>query len=68
MFRLLKGNLGTNFNSFISEKLTLVPGDISQEDLDLKDSILGDEICNQTEVIVNLAATTNFDERYIYSR
>ena len=43
-----------------------MPGDISQEDLDLKDSILGDDICNQTEVIVNLAAITNFDERYIF--
>ncbi|TKY48631.1 Fatty acyl-CoA reductase 3 [Spatholobus suberectus] len=64
LFRLLKEKLGTRFNSFVSEKLTVVPGDISQEDLNLKDYILGEEICNQTDVIVNLAATTNFDERY----
>lgn len=44
----------------------MVPGDISQEDLNLKESILKEEIFNQTDVIVNLAATTNFDERYIY--
>ena len=50
----------------MSEKLTVVPGDISQEDLNLKDPILGEEIFNQTDVIVNLAATTNFDERYIF--
>ena len=59
-----KEKLGANFKSFISEKVTLVPGDISYEDLGLKDSILREEICNQTDVIVNLAATTNFDERY----
>lgn len=69
LFKLLKENLGTKFNSFVSEKLTLVPGDISKEDLNLKDSTLVEEICNQTDVIVNLAATTNFDERYyIFAR
>lgn len=61
---MLKEKLGANFKSFISEKVTLVPGDISYEDLGLTDSILREEICNQTDVIVNLAATTKFDERY----
>ncbi|RDY01931.1 Fatty acyl-CoA reductase 3, partial [Mucuna pruriens] len=64
LFRLLKDNLGAKFNSFVSEKLTLVPGDISQENFNLKDPILRDEICNQIHCIVNLAATTDFDERY----
>ena len=50
----------------MSEKLAVVPGDISQEDLNLEDPILGEELFNQTDVIVNLAATTNFDERYIF--
>lgn len=65
MFRVLKEKLGANFNSFVSKKLTLVPGDISREDLGLEDSILREEIYDQTDVIINLAATTNFDERYI---
>ncbi|AES67032.2 putative oxidoreductase [Medicago truncatula] len=64
LFKLLKENQGPKFNSFVSEKLTLVPGDISKEGLNLKESILEEEICNQTDVIVNLAATTKFDERY----
>ncbi|TKY67085.1 Fatty acyl-CoA reductase 3 [Spatholobus suberectus] len=64
LFRLVKEKLGANFNSFVSKKLTLVPGDISREDLGLEDPILREEICNQTDVIINLAATTNFDERY----
>lgn len=60
--------MGANFKSFISEKLTLVPGDITYEDLGLKDSILREDICNQTDVIVNLAATTNFDERLVIKK
>ncbi|CAI8592894.1 unnamed protein product [Vicia faba] len=64
LFKLVKENQGLNFNSFVSEKLTLVPGDISQEGLNLKKSILEEEICNQADVIINLAATTKFDERY----
>ncbi|WJX72802.1 factor arrest protein 3 [Trifolium repens] len=64
LFKLLKENQGAKFNTFVFEKITLVPGDISQEGLNLKDSILEEEICNQTDVIVNLAATTKFDERY----
>ncbi|KAL5169745.1 Alcohol-forming fatty acyl-CoA reductase [Glycine soja] len=64
LFRVLKEKLGANFNSFVSKKLTLVPGDISREDLGLEDSILREEIYDQTDVIINLAATTNFDERY----
>lgn len=64
LFNLLKEKLGANFKAFVSEKLTVVPGDICCEDLGLKDSILRDDICNQTNVIINLAATTNFDERY----
>ncbi|WJX68164.1 factor arrest protein 3 [Trifolium repens] len=64
LFKLLKENQGAKFNSFVFEKITLVPGDISQESLNLNDSILEEEICNQTDVIVNLAATTKFDERY----
>lgn len=64
LFRVLKEKWGTNLYSFISEKVTVVPGDISLENLGLKDSSLREELWNQIDVIVNLAATTNFDERY----
>lgn len=66
LFRLLKEHMGGNFNSFVTEKLKLVPGDITCQNLGLKDPILREEICSQTHVIVNFAATTNFDERYTY--
>lgn len=59
---MLKEKWGENFNSLIWEKVTLVPGDISKEDLGL-DSNLREEMLKKIDVIVNLAATTNFDER-----
>ncbi|KAH7541749.1 fatty acyl-CoA reductase 3 [Ziziphus jujuba] len=64
LFRPLKEKWGSNLNSLISEKLKVVAGDISREDLGLKDLSLRQEMLNQIDAIVNLAATTNFDERY----
>lgn len=64
LFKLLKEIHGEKFNSFISEKVTVVPGDISQEEFNLKDPNLVKELYSEINVIVNLAATTNFDERY----
>ncbi|KAL5579886.1 hypothetical protein UlMin_012328 [Ulmus minor] len=64
LFRLLKEKMGANFNSLAAEKLTVVAGDISREDLGLKDANLREEMLSNLDVIINLAATTNFDERY----
>ncbi|KAG8484832.1 hypothetical protein CXB51_021721 [Gossypium anomalum] len=64
LFKVLKEKCGKNFSSFISEKITLIPGDISHEDLGIKDCNLVQEMLNEVDVVVNLAATTNFDERY----
>lgn len=66
MFRVLKEKNGTHLNALISEKITLVPGDITREDLGVKDSNLREEMWNKLDVVINLAATTNFDERYVY--
>lgn len=64
LFRVLKEKWGSSFNSRIMEKVTLVAGDITMDDLGVKDSELRHKILSQVDVIVNLAATTNFDERY----
>lgn len=66
LFSLLKQKWGTNLNSLVSEKVTVVAGDLCLEDLGLQDSpsILREEMLNQIDFIVNLAATTNFDERW----
>lgn len=64
LFNVLKEKWGTRLNSFISEKITFVAGDISSEDLGLKDSNLKEELWNELDVMVNSAAITKFDERY----
>ena len=64
LFRVLKQKMGENFESFISEKITVVPGDITFKDLGINDPNLKEELLRDVDVIVNLAATTNFDERY----
>ncbi|KAJ4707362.1 Fatty acyl-CoA reductase [Melia azedarach] len=64
LFRIIKEKWGAQLNSFISEKITIVPGDIACEDFGLKDSFLKQEMCNDLDIIVNSAAVTNFYERY----
>ncbi|KAG8371184.1 hypothetical protein BUALT_Bualt13G0060600 [Buddleja alternifolia] len=64
LFRVLKEKHQGNLNALISEKVTVVPGDISCENLGVKDSGLLEEMWKQVDVVINLAATTKFDERY----
>ncbi|XP_075512774.1 putative fatty acyl-CoA reductase 4 [Primulina tabacum] len=64
LFRVLKGNYGENFNSFLSQKVRVVAGDITFENLGVKDSNLLEEMWKEIDIVVNSAATTNFDERY----
>ena len=52
-----------NLNSLISEKGTPVAGDIACENLGVKDSNLLEELWREVDIVVNLAAMTNFDER-----
>ncbi|KAL5717083.1 alcohol-forming fatty acyl-CoA reductase [Ranunculus cassubicifolius] len=63
LFRVLKERYSTNFNSFIMSKVTTIVGDISRINLGV-DSKLREQLENEIDVIVNIAATTNFDERY----
>ncbi|GAB2263109.1 hypothetical protein Droror1_Dr00004106 [Drosera rotundifolia] len=64
LFEVLKQKMGTKFSSFIQEKVRVVAGDITFDDLGIKGSDLKEELLKEVDVIVNLAATTNFDERY----
>ena len=63
MFRVLKDKWGTDFDSFIAEKVVAVPGDVTFDDLGVKEIKLREEMCNGIEIILNSAGTTNFDER-----
>ncbi|PWA27324.1 alcohol-forming fatty acyl-CoA reductase [Artemisia annua] len=63
LFKILKEKYGTNLQSFLSEKVTPVAGDITYENLGVTDSDLIQEMWRDVDVVVNVAATTNFDER-----
>ncbi|CAI0398254.1 unnamed protein product [Linum tenue] len=65
LFRVVKEKYGENLGTTIAEKIVLVPGDISvDEGLGVSSSELKQQMWDEVDVIVNLAATTNFDERY----
>ncbi|XP_065850268.1 fatty acyl-CoA reductase 3-like isoform X3 [Euphorbia lathyris] len=64
LFKVLREKYGENLNSFISEKVRAVAGDINCEDLGIKDSSLNGELLKEVDYVVNSAASTNFIERY----
>ncbi|CAI9105580.1 OLC1v1004528C1 [Oldenlandia corymbosa var. corymbosa] len=64
LFRVLKEECGPNFNTLIAQKVTVVPGDITCVNLGVEDLDLLEEMWKEVDVVVNVAATTNFDERY----
>uniref|UniRef100_A0A7N0TSH9 Fatty acyl-CoA reductase n=1 Tax=Kalanchoe fedtschenkoi TaxID=63787 RepID=A0A7N0TSH9_KALFE len=63
LFRVLRNEWGENFESFISQKLIPIVGDVSNPDLGL-DANVRKMICQEADFIVNIAAITDFDERY----
>uniref|UniRef100_A0A7N0TVA3 Fatty acyl-CoA reductase n=1 Tax=Kalanchoe fedtschenkoi TaxID=63787 RepID=A0A7N0TVA3_KALFE len=66
LFVVLKEKWGSSdLSNLISERVTVpVGGDISSKDLGVKEVDLKNEMWNEVDVVVNLAATVNFDERY----
>lgn len=64
LFRVLREKWGTNLYSHLSQRVTPVAGDITCDNLGVDDCDLLKEMMEKVNVVVNLAATTNFDERY----
>ncbi|KAG7559655.1 Fatty acyl-CoA reductase C-terminal [Arabidopsis thaliana x Arabidopsis arenosa] len=65
LFKVLRENLGDEkLNTLLSEKVVPVAGDIAMDHLGMKDSKLRECIQQEIDIVVNVAATTNFDERY----
>uniref|UniRef100_A0A0A9E3P2 Fatty acyl-CoA reductase n=1 Tax=Arundo donax TaxID=35708 RepID=A0A0A9E3P2_ARUDO len=63
LFGLLREKHGEGFQQFINEKVVALAGDIISENLGLEAPRL-EELAKEIDVIVNIAATTNFYERY----
>ncbi|XXG72199.1 hypothetical protein AAC387_Pa07g1348 [Persea americana] len=64
VFSILKCNHGTDFDSFILEKVYPIAGDISLENLGIKEPHTSEMMQREINVIIDSAATTKFDERY----
>jgi fatty acyl-CoA reductase len=60
---VLREKFGEDFNSFISKKVEVVAGDVADENLGIKDNIIKNVMFEEIDLIINSAATTNFDER-----
>ncbi|XP_057805189.1 fatty acyl-CoA reductase 3-like [Salvia miltiorrhiza] len=66
LFKVVRKKYGPKLDSLIQEKITVLSGDITLDCLGLQNSYL-EELFGQVEIIINLAATTNFDERYDFA-
>ncbi|KAK2380126.1 alcohol-forming fatty acyl-CoA reductase [Trifolium repens] len=64
LFRVLREKFGEDFNSFISKKVEVVAGDVADENLGIKDNNIKNVMFEEIDLIINSAATTNFDERF----
>ncbi|XP_054799193.1 probable fatty acyl-CoA reductase 5 [Prosopis cineraria] len=67
LFKVVREKWGADFDTLISEKIVAVAGDVSLVNLGLKDADLHDQrqvFKQNIDVIVNLAATTDFDQRF----
>ncbi|XP_077230438.1 alcohol-forming fatty acyl-CoA reductase-like isoform X2 [Tasmannia lanceolata] len=64
VFRVLREKYGKGFYSFVWDKVTPLAGDIAYENLGIEENSLKEEMWREINVVVNVAATTNFDERY----
>ncbi|KAL2930249.1 Fatty acyl-CoA reductase 1, partial [Bienertia sinuspersici] len=63
LFRVLRDKLGTNFKALMSDKISAVAGDSSYKNLGLAENQLN-EMYKNVDVVINVAATTKFEERY----
>ncbi|KAG2580683.1 fatty acyl-CoA reductase 1-like [Panicum virgatum] len=63
LFDLLREKHGKGFQQFVEEKVVALAGDIIYENLGLETPML-EALAKEIDVIVNIAATTNFYGRY----
>ncbi|PRQ23045.1 putative alcohol-forming fatty acyl-CoA reductase [Rosa chinensis] len=52
LFRILREKWGTSFDSFISEKIVALSGDVTFKDLGVKEFKIREEMCNAVQIII----------------
>lgn len=67
LFNVIRERMGTIYlSSVVDDKVLPISGDISKKNMGIKNSQLREHMFKEIDIIINSAATTNFDERYIY--
>ncbi|KAH7688826.1 fatty acyl-CoA reductase protein [Dioscorea alata] len=64
VFKVLRKEYGESFSSYFWSKVYPLAGDVSLEHLGIKDDDLRETLWAEVDVIINSAATTNFNQRY----
>ncbi|XP_060173760.1 fatty acyl-CoA reductase 3-like [Lycium barbarum] len=64
LFNVIREKMSVNLCSLVEEKVFAISGDISYENMGIRNSELREEMCKEIDIIINSAATTNFYERY----
>ncbi|KAM5549259.1 fatty acyl-CoA reductase 3-like [Rosa sericea] len=64
LFKIVREKWAANFDSFISEKVVALSGDVTLKDLGVKEIKVKEELFNGIQIIINSAANTKWDERY----
>ena len=65
LFMAIKEKYGENLHTFISQKITVVAGGVTLRNFGVTDFDLLNEMRRQVDVVVNSAAVTKFEERYV---
>ena len=64
LFKRLQEIHGKDYQGFIATKLVPVVGDVRETNIGIAPE-LADEIAERVDIIVNSAANTTFDERFV---
>eukprot|EP01018_Ginkgo_biloba_P004768 Gb_08789 [translate_table: standard] len=63
LFKLLRELYGADYQRFVTRKIVPVVGDVAHENLGIEESIR-EQLWAKVDIVVNIAATTTFYERY----
>lgn len=66
LFKRLEELHGDKYKDFMMSKLVPVVGNMCEPNLGISDTELATQVAEEVDVIVNSAANTTFDERFVF--